>query len=67
MGVEILEGQGATFTKLVKQLLDEGWRMQTAGVMYLNGEHATNLMKDGEMMHVSLNSWPDQEFIRKTF
>ena len=49
------------YEKLKAVLRDEGWKEQTCGDVYINGEYATNFGKDGEMVHISWTDWADEE------
>jgi len=55
------------FEKLVERLKREGWRQQNAGSVYLNGRIATNFVKDGAMLSVTLDYWPDEELVEEHF
>lgn len=55
------------FEELVERLKREGWRQQNAGSIYLNGRIGTNFVKDGAMLSVSLDFWPDEEVIEQHF
>ena len=48
---------------LIEQLKSEGWKVQREGVVYLNGTLGTNLYKDGEVLHISQEFYPDEELI----
>jgi hypothetical protein len=53
------------FEKLRALLIEEGWKEQNCGVVYMNGEYGTNFYKEsGEgVIRVSYNAWPDEEEI----
>jgi hypothetical protein len=50
-----------TWQKIIKILKDDEWTEQRDGAVYFNGEFATNFGKDGEIIHVSWNNYPDEE------
>lgn len=49
--------------RLVKALGGKGWRLAASGVTYLNGTLAAHLMKDGEVLMLSQDLAPDEEWI----
>lgn len=51
------------FERLVRQLKTEGWREQRDGTVYINGTLATNLLKAGEVLHISQEFYPDEEVV----
>jgi hypothetical protein len=56
------------FEQLRGELKQAGWKEQTAGPIYINGEVATNLYhKDYGLLHLSINSMPDEEVIEDMF
>lgn len=49
--------------QLIAQLIAEGWKMQRDGMVYISGTLATNLYKDGEVISLSQEFYPDDEMI----
>jgi hypothetical protein len=50
--------------RLIIQLVQEGWKIQRDGVVYINGTLGTNLYKDGEIISISQEFMPDEETIK---
>ena len=55
------------FEKLVEWLKKDGWKQQEAGSIYMNGTIGTNFIKNGEVLSVSLDYWPDEEVVEEIF
>ena len=51
--------------KVVAQLAAEGWREQRSGMVYINGTWATNLLKDGELISLQQDFYPDGSLLRR--
>ena len=51
--------------RIVNMLKKEGWTEQEAGTNCINGIMATNLFKDGEVLTIQQNFFPDEEFIEQ--
>jgi hypothetical protein len=51
------------YDKMKQQLKKKKWKEQSAGEIYSQGEFSTNFIKDGIIIHVSCNTWPDEETI----
>ena len=54
-----------TIEQIVEQLKAEGWRLQHSGIIYLNGSLGTNLLKDGEVLSLQLELYPDEEIVEQ--
>jgi hypothetical protein len=50
---------------IIAQLKAEGWKEQQSGTTYINGTIGTNLLKDGEVITVQQEFYPDQEFLEQ--
>jgi hypothetical protein len=46
--------------KIISALVREGWKIQKAGINYVNNTIGTNLYKDGEVITVQ-QEWPDEQ------
>jgi hypothetical protein len=57
------ENQVCQADKMIGRLIQEGWKMQRDGVVYINGTLAANLYKDGEIITLSQEFYPDEETI----
>ena len=53
----------AEIDRIVARLKAEGWTEQRGGGVYLNRTIATNLLKDGEVLHIAQDFWPDDEIV----
>ncbi len=51
--------------KLIQQLKAEGWQEQRSGTCYVNGTIGTNLLKDGQVITVQQEFYPDEEFLEQ--
>ena len=51
--------------KIVEQLKAEGWQEQRSGMVSLNGSLGTNLLKDGEVLSLQLQLYPDEEIVEQ--
>ena len=51
--------------RIVAELKARGWIEQNAGMNYMNGTLATNLLKDGEVLRLGLDADPDEEFLEQ--
>ena len=59
-----MEGQSAV-ERIVEQLKKDGWKEQNSGMVYINGTLGTNLLKDGEIISMSQEFYPDGEFVEQ--
>jgi len=50
---------------IIAQLKAEGWKEQLSGITYINGTLGTNLLKDGEVITIQQEFYPDQEFLEQ--
>lgn len=55
------------FEELREQLLKDGWKEQNCGTVYINGIEATNLAKDGDVIHLSVDYSIDEEVYKNMF
>jgi hypothetical protein len=62
MEVKLMDAKNA-FDNLKAHLIGLGWKEQRDGTNYLNGEYMTNFLKDGEIIGISYNAYPDEETI----
>jgi hypothetical protein len=53
--------------KVVQRLKSEGWRVQRWGMVCLNGTLATSLLKDGQVIRLSQDLYPDQEEVKESW
>jgi hypothetical protein len=51
--------------RIVERLKAEGWKEQRSGMIYINGTLGTNLLKDGELITVQQEFYPDEEFVEQ--
>jgi hypothetical protein len=51
--------------KIISVLVREGWKIQKAGINYVNNTIGTNLYKDGEVITVQQEFYPDEELIQQ--
>ena len=51
--------------QIVEQLKAKGWKLQQSGIIYLNGSLGTNLLKDGEVLSLQLELYPDEEIVEQ--
>ena len=51
--------------KIIERLKSEGWREQISGTTYINGTMGTNLLKNGEVITVQQEFYPDEEFLEQ--
>ena len=51
--------------RIINMLKKQGWIEQKAGTNYINGITATNLFKDGEVITIRQDFFPDEEFIEQ--
>lgn len=51
------------FNNLKKILKKEGWKEQYSGEIYVNGTLGTNFWKDGQVLHLSLDLYADEELL----
>lgn len=49
---------------VVEQLKKEGWKEQQSGIDFFNGMLSVNLMKNGEVMSIQYDFYPEQRFIK---
>ena len=49
--------------KLIEKLKSEGWKEQVSGTIYINGSLGTNLLRDGEVITIQQEFFPDEEFL----
>jgi len=50
---------------IIAQLKAEGWKEQQSGTTYINGTIGANLLKDGEVITVQQEFYPDEEFLEQ--
>jgi len=50
--------------KLKQTLKKKGFKEQKCKTIYINGEYATNFYKNGEVIHISYNTWADKETLQ---
>ena len=55
--------QTTEVARMVAMLKAEGWREQRAGTIHISGTIASSLMKDGEVITVEQDLWPDEELL----
>ncbi len=55
------------YKKVKKMLKSKGWKEQKSGEIHINGTFGTNFEKDGEVIHLNLETMPDEEFIEQEF
>lgn len=46
-------------------LIDKGWKEQQSGTVYINKTLGTNFFKDGEVVIIQQEFFPDEEFIEQ--
>ena len=51
--------------KLIEKLKSEGWKEQVSGTSYINGSLGTNLLRNGEIITIQQEFFPDEEFIEQ--
>ena len=62
------EKEKTVLDKIREFLVAEGYEEQRSGQVYVNGEEATNFLSPkGELLHVSLDSMPDEEVVEDLF
>ena len=49
--------------KVVEQLKKEGWKEQQSGIDFFNGMLSVNLIKDGEVMSIKYDFYPEKRFV----
>ena len=59
------ENQISKAELIIAQLKTEGWKEQMSGTNYINGTIGTNLLKDGEVITVQQEFYPDEEFLEQ--
>ncbi|MHC4060456.1 MAG: hypothetical protein ACYS7Y_24805 [Planctomycetota bacterium] len=59
------ESQISKVELIIAQLKAEGWKEQMSGTIYINGTLGTNLLKDGEVITVQQEFYPDEEFLEQ--
>jgi hypothetical protein len=57
--------QRTAFRQLVQQLVAGGWKEQRCGTICINGTMGTNLMKDGQVLSMRQDFFPDEEFLEQ--
>ena len=57
------ENKTCSAEKIVSELVKAGWKIQRSGMHYINGTLGTNLYKDGEVISISQEFYPDEESI----
>jgi hypothetical protein len=57
--------QRTAVEQLVQQLVADGWKQQRCGTVYINGTMGTNLLKDGQLLSVQQDFFPDEEFLEQ--
>jgi len=50
---------------IVERLEAEGWKQQMACMTYINGTLGTNLLKNGQLITVQQEFYPDEDFIQQ--
>ncbi|UCG49761.1 MAG: hypothetical protein JSU94_08255 [Phycisphaerales bacterium] len=50
---------------IIARLKAEGWKKQQSGTVYINGTIGINLLKDGEVITVQQEFYPDEEFLEQ--
>ncbi len=51
--------------KIVERLKADGWQEQLAGMTYVNGTLGTNLLKNGQVITIQQEFYPDEEFLKQ--
>jgi len=51
--------------KIIDKLKAEGWKEQQSGTNYINGTLGTNLLRNGEVITIQQEFYPDEEFIEQ--
>ena len=59
------ENQISKAELIIAQLKTEGWKEQMSGTNYINGTIGTNLIKDGEVVTVQQEFYPDEDFLEQ--
>ena len=57
------EDKTCTAERVISQLLKDDWKMQKAGLSYINGTLGTSLFKNGEVVTIQQEFYPDEEFV----
>jgi len=57
------ENETCSAERIVSELVKDGWKIQRSGMHYINGTLGTNLYKDGEVISISQEFYPDEESI----
>ena len=55
----------STAEQLIEQLKAEGWKEQQSGTCYTSGTVGSNLLKDGQVITVQQELYPDEEFLEQ--
>jgi hypothetical protein len=50
---------------IVERLKADGWEEQLAGMAYINGTLGTNLLKNGQVITIQQEFYPDEEFLEQ--
>ena len=59
------KGKKCQAEKLIEKLKSEGWKEQISGTSYINGSLGTNLLRNGEVITIQQEFFPDEEFIEQ--
>ena len=51
--------------QLIEQLKAEGWKEQQSGTCYTSGTVGSNLLKDGQVITVQQELYPDEDFLEQ--
>jgi len=51
--------------RIIRSLKADGWKEQRSGTCYINGTIGTSLLKDGQVITVQQEFFPDEEFIEE--
>ena len=57
------ENETCAAERIISELIKDGWKNSRDGMTYLNGTLGTNLYKDGEVISISQEFYPDEELI----
>jgi len=55
----------STAEQLIEQLKAEGWKEQQSGTCYTNGTVGSNLLKDGQVITIQQELYPDEDFLEQ--
>ena len=57
--------ESKTFDEIKEMLIAKGWKEQLSGEVYINGTIGTNFLKNGEVITIQQELFPDEEFIEQ--